>query len=418
MIKKIIFVTLISIFIVMFLGSCERTTEAPDEIVIMTMFGKNTYTWNEYNKILDSFREKYPEVNFVDYSETSSEKWKESMVTNFKQNKEPDILFYFVGEQASYMTENNLVVSVDEIRNFYPNYASNISYVANNYMQDESGIQYAVPIRGFWEGMYINKDMFDKYDLPVPNTWERLSQAFYVFHSNGVTPIAASLGEVPHYWIENTILSVGGIDSHEINISPTTGTPRSWLDSLDVIKNLYINGAFPENTLTMTNSEAIEMFKNKEAAILVDGSWVVEELTDYENIMVLDFPSYTNGLKKEGEVIGGFTSGFYITNRAWTDAEKRNIVVELVSELTSDESIYNFSKHSYAPAADIDIVLDNNPLGVSSYNLFNKINNVCSPIDSSMKPEAWSYLTNNFTAYLKDEITAESLLTNTAELNK
>lgn len=61
----------------------------------------------------------------------------------------------------------------------------------------------AIPQEVVANGLFINKDMFDKYDLELPNTPEEFMECCRVFKENGVeTPIGAN-----RWWLENFVLA-------------------------------------------------------------------------------------------------------------------------------------------------------------------------------------------------------------------
>ena len=91
-----------------------------------------------------------------DSSATSDETFKSRVITDFEAGSEPDVLFYFDGVDSNQFVEQGKVVSIDEIRQTYPDYASNMK----DDMLPESpadGVKYAVPVNGYWEGMFVNK---------------------------------------------------------------------------------------------------------------------------------------------------------------------------------------------------------------------------------------------------------------------
>ena len=92
-----------------------------------------------------------------DSSATSDETFKSRITTDFETGSEPDVLFFFNGVDSNQFVEQGKVVSVDEIRKEYPDYASN--------MKDDmlgaspvDGKNYSIPVNGFWEGMFVNKE--------------------------------------------------------------------------------------------------------------------------------------------------------------------------------------------------------------------------------------------------------------------
>lgn len=66
----------------------------------------------------------------------------------------------------------------------------------------------AIPQEVVAHGLFVNKDMFDKYNLELPNTPEDLLECCKVFKENGIqTPIGAN-----RWWLENFVLALAYAD--------------------------------------------------------------------------------------------------------------------------------------------------------------------------------------------------------------
>ena len=271
-----------------------------------------------------------------DSSATSDETFKSRIITDFEAGSEPDVLFFFNGVDSNQFVEQGKVVSVDEIREEYPDYASN--------MKDDllgaspvDGVNYSVPVNGYWEGMFVNKEVLEAAGVEVPTeetTWDEFLADCEKIKEAGYTPIAASLQEIPHYWFEYAIYNFQDPATH--NTLPETADDeygKAWVDGLNDIKALYEAGYFPENTLTSTDAETFQLFTSDKAAFLIDGSWkiggIAEAVDDIENFTVVHIPG--KGNRKTTDEIGGLSMGYYVTRKAWEDAEKKDAAVSFVS---------------------------------------------------------------------------------------
>ncbi len=111
----------------------------------------------------------------ADTSATSDVTFKTRVITYFETGSEPDVLFFFNGADANSFIEAGKVVSIDEIRKEYPDYAGNM----NDDLITASlvdGKKYAVPVNGFWEAMFVNTEVLDAAGVSMPGanyTWER-----------------------------------------------------------------------------------------------------------------------------------------------------------------------------------------------------------------------------------------------------
>lgn len=286
-----------------------------------------------------------------DASATSDETFKTRVLADFEAGAEPDVLFFFNGVDSNTLVEGNKVVSIEEIRKEYPDYATNMK----DGMMGASpvdGKNYSVPVNGYWEGMFVNKKVIEEAGVKVPDastTWEEFLEICQTIKDAGYTPIAASLATIPHYWFEFSIFNYLDTTSH--NVLPTSVDDKqgkAWIDGLNDIKLLYEKGFFPDNTLTGTDDDTVQAFIEGKSAFLIDGSWKVggiEGLTDdIDNFTVTYVPGKND--RKTTDIIGGLSSGYYITRKAWEDEEKREAAVNFVSYMTSDDMVSKFAQVS------------------------------------------------------------------------
>ncbi len=283
-----------------------------------------------------------------DSSATSDEAFKSRIITDFEAGSEPDVLFFFNGVDSNQFVEQGKVVSVDEIRAEYPDYASN--------MKDDllgaspvDGVNYSIPVNGYWEGMFVNLEVLQAAGVEVPTnetTWDEFLEACQKIKDAGYTPIAASLQEVPHYWFEYAIYNFQTPETH--NTVPESADDeygQAWTAGLNDIKALYEAGYFPENTLTATDAETFQLFTSDKAAFLIDGSWkiggIAEAVDDLENYTIVNVPGKND--RKSTDEIGGLSMGYFITRKAWDDPDKRDAAVSFVSFMTSDDVVSKFA---------------------------------------------------------------------------
>lgn len=347
--KKVLAMLLV---LAMALALCVTAMAEGVTINIVTSYGGDDGNRKNFEAAVAAYEESTGnKVN--DGSATSNEEWKAKVLTDFETGSEPDVLFFFTNADAEPFVSAGKVVSIDEIRAEYPDYATNMKDSMLAVASD--GKNYAVPSSGFWENMFVNKAVLEACGLEVPGpdyTWDQFIADCEVILDNGYTPIACSLVEVPHYWFEFVVMNNGTI-ANQLEV-PAIGedgklvddaVAQKWIAGLDDIKDLYERGFFPKNTLTATDAETVAMFGEGEAAFLIDGSWKVGYFVEnhpdnLEDYVVSYVPA--KGERVASEAIGGISMGYFITRKAWDDPDKREAAVEFVSQLTSDEVLSTF----------------------------------------------------------------------------
>lgn len=59
-------------------------------------------------------------------SATADDTFKVRVITDFETGSEPDVLFFFNGSDSNNFIDSGKVVSIEDIRAEYPDYASNL----------------------------------------------------------------------------------------------------------------------------------------------------------------------------------------------------------------------------------------------------------------------------------------------------
>ncbi len=346
------------------------TSAAPVELNVTTTFaGEDGNAQNFKNAVAEWCSATGNTV--ADTSATSDESFKTRVITDFETGSEPDVLFFFNGADANSFIEAGKVVAIDDIRAEYPEYASNMNddLIADSLVD---GKKYAVPVNGYWEAMFVNTTVLDAAGVSLPGagyTMDDFKADCEKIKAAGYTPIAAALGNIPHYWWEFAIFNHQSPADHlEI---PAVENASAWVDGMNDIKELYELGYFPDNTLSATDDETFAMFTEGKAAFLIDGSWKVGGIVaacqaDADDASTIDQSKLDgfdvtyvpgNGSRKATDLIGGLSMGYYITTKAWDDPDKRAAAVSFVEYMTSDDVIPVFAQHTAsalknAPAVD------------------------------------------------------------------
>ena len=345
----------------------------PVEITVTTTFaGEDSNAQNYKNSVAGW--EAATGNTVSDTSATSDETFKTRIITDFETGSEPDVLFFFNGADANDFVNAGKVVSIDDIRAEFPEYATNMNddLIAAS---PADGVKYAVPVNGYWEAMFVNTKVLEDAGVAMPGadyTWDQFLDDCEKIKAAGYAPIAAALGNIPHYWWEFGIYNQQTPADH-LNIpeSADDATGAQWVAGLEDIKTLYEKGYFPDNTLSATDDETFAMFTDDKAAFLLDGSWKVGGIvgscqSDPDDPSTIDADKLSHfdvtyfpgkGNRKTTDLIGGLSMGYYITTKAWEDPEKKAAAVSFVEYMTSDEVVPLFAQHTAsalknAPAVD------------------------------------------------------------------
>ena len=291
MIKKLICLLLIILLPLSCAGAENMTLHT------ISCFAGGNSAGDAYVSILRNF-ETATGYTVVDESSTSNEAWKSGVLKRFAAGDEPDVLFFFAAGADSKLLLNRLV-PVTEINGAYPD----LALPQEDVLKEADGRVYAVPVYSFWEGLYVNTELFDRFGLDLPTDWDKLVHAIKVFRENDIVPISVSLSDIPHYLAEFAMLAC--VPPEELALRPKTveEVPASWYEGMRLIRELY-EADFSGN---LGNS-----------------------------LSVLPMPLRSGG--QAACYPGGVSMGFFLTRKAW-DSNRRDAAVSLLSFLTSKESL-------------------------------------------------------------------------------
>lgn len=395
----------------------EEAPKNPVTLKTVSMFGGTDPNKVAYEAINASLKEQYDYITIEDNSQTSDEEWKAAVNADFSVGNEPDVIQFFTDATADTIVATDKLVTIDEIRAEYPEYAGDTLDSALAAAANTDGVMRAVPTTGYWEGLFCNKDLFDEYNLELPTDWESLATAITTFKENGVIPIACSLNNVPHYWIEFLMLYSAGVD--EYTSVPETA-PEGWVKGLSLFQTLREMGAFPEDTDTVDDAYIGQLFRDKKAAMQLDGSWYSGNIEDVENTVVIAFPGVPEQKAEAGSLVGGISSGFYITRKAWDDPDKRDAAVKFVMAHTCQAGVQQYWEAGGAvsqAATEVTPVSGASPFAQSIAEYTSAASAIVTPTDSRIG-DAYKTLVSEIVKVSTGAMTAEDAINEALALVK
>ncbi len=400
---------------------------ATAELTVVTSYGGDDGNRKNYEAAVAEF-EANTGNTVLDASATSNEEWKAKVLTDFETGTEPDVLFFFTNADAEPFVQAGKVVDIDTIRASYPDYAANMKDAMFAVASD--GKNYAVPSSGFWENMFVNTKVLADCGVAVPGpdyTWDQFLTDCQTIKDKGYSPIACSLFEVPHYWFEFMIMNHGTV-ANQLDV-PTLGadgklvmdaTAEKWIAGLNDIKDLYEKGFFPENTLTATDPETVQLFADGDAAFLIDGSWKVGHFVDNYGDQLSDYAlAYVpaQGERKAGDMIGGISMGYFISQKAWNDPAKRDAAVAFVEHMTSDAVLSTFVTTEVTALKNGASPAGLNPLQQSAADANANVTGLNGAVQDTISTEAKNDLFANVQNVVTGAMTAEEAVASAIALN-
>jgi len=316
----------------------------------------------------------------------------------------PDVLFYFNGIDAEPLIDSGKVMAWDDELANDSEWGSNFHLNSPIKASKINKKLYALPYIGYYEGLFINKHLFEIYNIAIPETWDELLSACDAFNEVGIIPMAQSLKD-PRYLWELATLSAGGPNSH---LEENAYDP-SWLVALNAIKTLYDRHAFPSDAETLTDEQARSLFTSEKAAMFINGSWIANSLKE-NSYQIINFPVVPDGIGSKTDIVAGCGSGWFMNSEK--NEENGGESLKFIKYLTSPEVMAIFAEVGGVPMIKTESKSKN------GFDYFlNRATTKSNPIDSFLSKEAFNAINKNIYKFLIGEIDAQKLLNDSKALN-
>lgn len=374
----------------------ETGTEAPAKdpvkLRVFSTFGGTDAAREAFQGVLDEFVKQNPHVTIEnDTMSANDDGFRTKVNTDMNSGNEPDLLFYFIGADAEGFVNAGKVVPLNQILDDNPEWKNGFIPSALELARQKDGNIYAAPLTGFYEGLFVNKKIFEENGLELPTDWEKMKKAVSTLSAKGIIPLSVPFDQ-SHYLIEHAILSAAGPESQAKGL--IDGVDPNWEKGFAAMKELYDLGAFPKDAATIDLSMAGNYYSEGLAAMTLEGSWAIGGWSDEarDNSTVIPFPTVPGGAGSGNDIVGGFGTGFYLSKATYDDAAKKDITIELLKFMTSPESIQKIATaNGGTPAADVEVT-GLAQVALDGFAMAAKAASISSPVDSKVSQETFSNL--------------------------
>lgn len=178
---------------------------------------------------------------------------------------------------------------------------------------------YGLPTTLDAEVIYYNKNVFRKYGLKIPTTYNDFLRLIKTLKSHGVTPITVPNqeswnGAIPFQMLEERI---GGLKSYQElavdNTIPWTSAPV--IKAATMLQQLIKVGAFNQNVNSTTTNQSTADLTTGKAAMYMNGTWMIPSLSQSmgNNVGFFNFPNIKGGKGSSGDLIELANNALYIS---------------------------------------------------------------------------------------------------------
>ncbi|MDR2102481.1 MAG: extracellular solute-binding protein, partial [Treponema sp.] len=382
-----------------------------ERIRVVTFFAGSDQWAPVWKEAIQDYMTQNPGVEIVDESQPTSganDLFRSKVQTEIAAKTPADLMLFFNGADGEAIMDSGLYVDWTSYMKEDAAWSANLKsgpMEAGNL----NGVQYCIPYIGYYEGLIYNKALFDKYGLAEPVSWANIIACIDTFKKNGIIPFATGLSRGSSYLVEALILAQVGAAGQQKYFD------NSWAPALDAIADLYARGAFPPDTLTMTEDDIRVLFADEKAAMMVNGSWTINGIKDKPGMRIIAFPAPPGGVGGEKTTVAGFGSGWYMSKAA---AARSGESLKFVKWLTSPAVMTRFIAVGGSAAVLCEAPEGATPVEKSAVDMLNKATQTRPAADSQVVREAWLAITQDGIPYLVEkQRTALQLLEQARRIN-
>ncbi len=270
-----------------------------------------------WKDVANEFKKLYPNVDIKITFYSGGEYWTK-LSSAMAAGAPPDLFItYGGGELKAYVEEDQVADLSDFMKE--PWYSSIPEGIAKAFIVD--GKLYALPFEIHTEWIFINKELFKKAGVPIPDvdkgwTWDEFLDAIKKFKEHGITPLAVAgkAGWELTFTVCYILVRWNGPDAFQQALEGKKSFYDIYLPTFEKVKELLDLNPYQEGWKAHGYMDAFRVFSTGKAAMWVEGTWVPGMIASVNKTFPLGiapFP-YFSGKEEYAKVITGGPSGIAV----------------------------------------------------------------------------------------------------------
>ena len=323
------------------LSGCENTSSVENESTeekqtVLRFFHYQGEAEAAYNKVFDAYEEAHPNVKIVSEF-LNSASYASTLEARIATKDYPDIIGVHPGSiQVLPLAEAGYLEDLTGQRCLLDISEGNLKTASL-----EAGI-YGVPTDQSYICTFYNKDMFEKYQLSVPQTWEEFLNVCQRLKEEGITPISMGYKDIwlesliPYALVPTTIYRSNMNFDDDLYAQRKHFNGKEWNETLGKLKELMDRGYVTENFMKTSYDQQLAAFANGQAAMMIMGTWgvaMVQNLNESCNFGLFITPGSDDGVNWISSSVGGMLS-------VCKDSKQKDTAVDFLNFFLGTDEVY------------------------------------------------------------------------------
>lgn len=312
--------------------------------------------WNKEDSVkslLELIKQKLPNIE-LEYQFIDNKQYDNIVATQLNAGEGPDIISVSPPTSAKY-AKLGYLADLSSLADRYNDAGKNV------YTTD--GKMVALPGISWFEGIFYNKEIFEKYGLKPPTTFEEELQLHEVLKSKGIKPQAMGVKS----WEPMMKSSMGLImndflskpENKDFDVQYGTGQKTlegNWNAGLEKWTQLIQKGYITADMLGTDYDQALDEFATGKAAMWESGPWAMDTIKQKNPNLKVDMFPFHGSEPGPGWLIGGPGVGF-AGNKESKHLDAVLQVLDLISTPDGQKAFWEDNKggSSYLKGVEFDM---------------------------------------------------------------
>ncbi len=339
-----------------------------------------------YKEAVDRFEKKHPDVE-VKMLRIPNDAYKQKLAVAMSGGNPPDVFHSWGGGWLKHFVEQDKVLDITQNTDF-----EHFNKLALNNSTFNDKV-YGLPLSMTIDVVFYNKEIFEKYGLQPPKTYEEWLTIIDTLNENDVIPIAlTNATKWPGaYYLMNFASRIEGPELFDsaYNRKGRGFDDEGYVKAGEYIQEMVERDAFNPgfNGVPYDEGQGRQLIYTGQAAMMdMSISFlnnVRQEAPEFEEKLdFFVFPTVEGG-KGDQTQIGGATGPVWSVSK---DSKNSDLAVELLKELTSTETAQNYTDRTGSLTGVKDIVPED-PFTKRFYDVVQNATHIQMPYDQTLPPE-------------------------------
>lgn len=293
---------------------------------------------------MQEWAKEHSDIVKLDVETAAGNDLRTKLTTDMASDNMPDIFYYWTRSSLRPFIDNNMLLDISK----YFEKSTQVkreNFNAFDFLSlnlDGGETAYGIPCGGSTQLLACNKDLFDKYGLSYPTTYEELLNVGEVFKENGIIPIScgSAHGDIGYFLWSSILYQYASLDE----VNKMISEPDSFascdgaIKASEYIAEMAEKGMFPADTVASGDFDGtLALYNAEQAGMLVATCWKISGI-EIENTDFITYPKFP-GAKNDPTTFttGGANNAIYIYRPSFEDSAKTEGIVTVMDYYCSDE---------------------------------------------------------------------------------